>query len=108
VAFTSDIVGPFGDPALGAGVLKLSQGYALSMANQTPIPVVINVLAKWAARWSRRCSGRDMTLVGAIDRSPNNIRVKTPGNWRVWVNRWRFQTDQFEPMLAFAQERQPE
>jgi len=47
-------------------------------ANQTPIPVVINGAAGKMGREVVKAvaQAEDMTLVGAIDRSP---RVKTPG-----------------------------
>ncbi len=79
------------------------------MANQTPIPVVVNGAAGKMGREVVKAvaQAEDMILLGAISRSPEHIgkdagELAGCGPLEVPV------TDQLEPMLAFAaQERQP-
>ncbi len=79
------------------------------MNNKTPIPVVVNGAAGKMGREVVKAvaQAEDMTLVGAIDRSPEHQgkdagELAGLGALEVPI------TDQFEPMLAFAaQERQP-
>ena len=80
------------------------------MANQAPIPVVINGAAGKMGREVVKAVAQadDMTLVGAIDRSPEHIN-KDAGELAGLGEPLEVPiTDQLEPMLAFAaQERQP-
>lgn len=80
------------------------------MANQSPIPVVINGAAGKMGREVVKAVAQadDMTLVGAIDRSPEHIN-KDAGELAGLGEPLEVPiTDQLEPMLAFAaQERQP-
>lgn len=80
------------------------------MANQTPIPVVVNGAAGKMGREVVKAvaQAEDMTLVGAIDRSPEH-QGKDAGELAGLGEPLEIPiTDQLEPMLAFAsQERQP-
>ena len=80
------------------------------MNNQTPIPVVINGAAGKMGREVVKAvaQAEDMTLVGAIDRSPEH-QGKDAGELAGLGEPLEVPiTDQLEPMLAFAsQERQP-
>jgi len=80
------------------------------MNNQTPIPVVINGAAGKMGREVVKAvaQAKDMTIVGAIDRSPEH-QGKDAGELAGLGEPLEVPiTDQFEPMLAFAaQERQP-
>lgn len=80
------------------------------MNNQTPIPVVINGAAGKMGREVVKAvaQAKDMTIVGAIDRSPEH-QGKDAGELAGLGEPLEVTiTDQFEPMLAFAaQERQP-
>ncbi len=79
------------------------------MANQTPIPVVVNGAAGKMGREVVKAvaQAEDMTLLGAIDRSPEHIG-KDAGELAGCDPLEVPITDQLEPMLAFvAQERQP-
>ena len=79
------------------------------MANQTPIPILVNGAAGKMGREVVKAvaQAEDMNLLGAIDHSPEHIgkdagELAGIGPLEVPI------TDQFEPMLAFvAQERQP-
>lgn len=80
------------------------------MANQAPIPVVVNGAAGKMGREVVKAVAQadDMTLVGAIDRSSEHID-KDAGQLAGLGEPLEVPiTDQLEPMLAFAaQERQP-
>ena len=80
------------------------------MVNQNPIPVVVNGAAGKMGREVVKAvaQAQDMTLLGAIDRSPENIG-KDAGELAGLSEPLEVPiTDQLEPMLAFtAQERQP-
>ncbi len=79
------------------------------MANQAPIPVVVNGAAGKMGREVVKAvaQAEDMTLLGAIDRSPEH-QGKDAGELAGWEALEIPITDQLEPMLAFAsQERQP-
>jgi 4-hydroxy-tetrahydrodipicolinate reductase len=80
------------------------------MANQTPIPVVINGAAGKMGREVVKAvaQAEDMTVVGAIGRSPEH-QGKDAGELAGLGEPLEVPiTDQLEPMLAFAaQERQP-
>lgn len=80
------------------------------MANQNAIPVVVNGAAGKMGREVVKAvaQAQDMTLLGAIDRSPENIG-KDAGELAGLSEPLEVPiTDQLEPMLAFtAQERQP-
>src|SRR4028119_713878 len=78
------------------------------MANQAPIPVVINGAAgKMGLEVVKAVAqAEDMTLLGAIDRSPEH-QGKDAGELAGMDALEIPITDQLEPMLAFAsQERQ--
>jgi len=83
----------------------------LNYGDQTPIPVVINGAAGKMGREVVKAvaQAEDMTLVGAIDRSPEH-QGKDAGELAGLGEPLEVPiTDQLEPMLAFAaQERQPE
>lgn len=79
------------------------------MANQAPIPVVVNGAAGKMGREVVKAvaQAEDMTLLGAIDRSPEH-QGKDAGELAGIEALEIPITDQLEPMLAFAsQDRQP-